>query len=312
MLFTEYYAQYRNPLRVEKIDPIFCSQTKVNILFDLKRIEIDNNMSENTYNGGKKIVNVEYYKMFLDNLGDISKPDYPAVCFDVYNKLYSRKWEMDVRRRQIESDRINPLLCSKFNIPERYQKHTFKKIQPKPDQVQLFNTSKNYVKAKFTESLWLGSQFPGAGKTTNAVCMIMEYYVVNDFKLGKFFKYPYEKFNNSILFIKEYDLIKLIPNKHDFNPVYYRSALLNRLAEIDLLVYDDCLKYGDTEYNKEFLAPLIDSRLDNSSKATIFTSTFNQAQLPKSYPDLYSRLKRGTIFYTNCQTDYRDAKNIIK
>lgn len=308
MLFTEIYAQYRNPLRVEKIEPIFCSQTKVNILFRLKQIEDMNKASEISYNGGHKIVNLEYYKMFLDSLGDVSKPDYPAVCYEVYDKLYSRKWEIDIRRRQIESDKINPALCKKFNIPERYAKHTFKHIQPKSDQVQLFNTSKNYVKAKFHESLWLGSQFPGAGKTTNAVCMVMEYYVVNDFKLGRYFKYPYEKFNNSILFIKEYDLIKLVPNKHDFNPVYYRSALLNRLAEIDLLVYDDALKYADNEYIKEFLMPLVDDRLDNKGKSTIFTSTFKQEQLPKTYPDLYSRLRRGRVYYCDIKTDYREIK----
>ena len=308
MLFSEIYILYRNPLRQEKVEPIICSQTKINILYSLSRMEDENKRSQLTYNNGQKVVNTEYYKMFLDSLGDINKPDYPGVCFEVYDKLYSRKWEIEVRRRQVESDKINPLLCRKFNIPERYYKHTFKRTQPKPDQTQLFNTSKNYVKAKFRESLWLGSDVRGVGKTTNAICIAMEYYVANDFKKISYFKYPYDIINNSILFIKEYDMIKLVPNKHDFSPVYYRSALLNRLAEVDLLIYDDALKYADNEFIKEFLLPLFDDRLENKSKPTIITSTFKERQLPLSYPDLYSRLRRGKVYYCDIKNDYRELK----
>lgn len=310
MLFSEAYREYCNPLRVKPMPPIFCQQTKVNILHELKSIEDDNKRHELTFINGYQPINTKYYKLFLESLGDVEKPDYPGVSYYIYKKLYDSKFSKDTRRKQTNSEKINPILCGWFNIPARYHHHTYTKILPKPDQQQMFATSKNYVKSHFKESLWLGSDVRGVGKTTNAVCMAMEYFVLHDFQKGKYFKYPYEIFNNSILFIKEYDLIKLVPNKHDFNPVYYRSALLNRLAEIDLLIYDDCFKFADGEFIKEFLTPLLDMRLDSNSKSTIITSTFRQSQLPKSYPDIASRLKRGVVYYSNCQTDYRDERNI--
>jgi hypothetical protein len=298
MNFSEAYHLYVQGIDVKPYP--FCSETKADLFFEMFY--------------GEGLPGLEYYKKYLESCGDISAPVRPLICYDVYMKLYAKKFERDLRQSVVNNPKSNRDLCGVFNVPVRYNDVTFDKLPHHPEQekqraaawkwaqgLKGSGQEKDLRGQAYEECLLLGGVVRGIGKTSLLVCTTMQYYVDNDFRdMQPAAPAEIGFLNSSIVFIKERQFMDLM-NRNDV----YKSMVLERLSKVDFLAYDDLLLKADEIFVKKYLLDLIDSRIDCEGKPTALTTAYPRHLFEKNYPDMYSRLSRGKIDYSNQQTDLR-------
>lgn len=272
------------------------------------RIPICNEHKENLYDYLTDLIQMpdidrtrlEYYKLYLESCGEIDKPGKPFICYSVYMNIYAIPFERNLRRNISNRKDLNEIHCRIFNIPGRYCGMTFDKIRDIPEQRQIIRTTKNWIENGWRESLLLGSKTPGVGKTNTMACLGHQRFVEFDFTEIKRFEGNLEFLNSSIVFIKERELISILNS-----PGIYRGMILDRLSNVDFLMYDDMLSMGDKDFAKSVLMDLFDSRIDSEGKPTAITTRYPLENLQRHYADIYSRLSRGRIYYSDSKKDLR-------
>lgn len=246
---------------------------------------------------------LEYYRMYLESCGEIDRPGKPFICFSIYLNIYSVAFPQILRRGLAKRKEWNEKECRIFNIPPRYYGMTFDTIEDYPEQRQMIKAAKNWIKDGWKNSFLLGSKMPGIGKTNTMVCTGLQRFVEVDFTEIKRFQGNLEFMNSSIIFIKERELISILDA-----PGMYRGMILERLCHVDYLMYDDMLAFGNKEFSKTVLMELIDARVDSGGKPTVITTRVGNDILERHYPDIYSRLSRGKIYYSDSKRDLRKEK----
>jgi DNA replication protein DnaC len=289
MVFKEAYNFYKPGVR--DIKSPLCSETKINLFEQMTDLE-------NYAHTG--IPKIEYFKLYLDSCGDITKPRKPFINYEVYINLYSEVFERDLRTGLTRNPKTNYIYCNIFNIPKRYNNMTFDTITDYSEQRQTINTAKKWVREGFRECLVLGSKTRGIGKTNTLVCTAMEYFIEYDYSEIKKFTGALAFLNSSIIFIKERELIKLLEN-----PALYKGVILDRLAQCAFLVYDDMLSVGDASFAKNVLFDILDARIDEQGKPTAISTTVQRHVLERNYPDIASRISRGKVYYSDSTKDIR-------
>lgn len=291
MIFTEAYHAFL--IKAYKGKRPFCSETKEDLFFGLYYLEdLDD-------------PGVTYYKLYLDSCGNIENgnPRKPLISYSVYKTLYQKGFEIDVRDTKMNNVKMNKDLCLKFNIPDRYSYKTFQTIDKIPEQEKQVNSVRKWCNEGFKESLLIGGK-KGIGKTTLAVCSVMEFYKKNDVKTQPYFRET-KLFDSSIIFIKESELFKL--TKLPGAPTY---SMLERLVNADFLCYDDMFTSDDKAYSRQILFDLIDQRVECKGKSTVITTHMPCDKVMRYYSDIYSRLSRGKIDYSNQAKDLRDKNGV--
>jgi DNA replication protein DnaC len=295
MVFSEILKLYvdGHPLtsEIEFLLPLVCAHTGEDVLI-------------NAYNHRRD--KVYYYHLYLDSLGEVTRQT-PLVTFETYNDIYAKAFERKLRQKRVVNPKTNELLCKQFNVPERYYGVSFATLPHIKEQEQLINTAKRWTKS-YKESLLLGSKTTGVGKTTCAVSSLMQYYVDHDSSPIRSFTQRWDVLNSNIIFLKERDLYGTIRRTYANDIPLYEHQITERLANVDFLVYDDMFSINDGDFLKRVLFSILDERIDGQGKPTIITSRYPLAQLQRNFPDIYSRLERGVIYYHSSTKDLRRLK----
>lgn len=298
MKFKEAYELWKQGVKIK--GPV-CNEEKVNLFEGMNELE---QLPDKRYSDDNILSidrqSFEYYNLYLQSCGEIEKPRKPFISYKVYVLLYAKMFEPDLRKSLINRSDTNETYCKWFNIPVRYNGITFDTMKDYPEQLQLKQTTRNWIRDGWKDCLLLGSKYAGIGKTTMLVCSAMERFVQKDYNEIKRFEGPMDFLNSSIIFLKERQLVNLISGAGVF-----RVMILERLASVDYFVYDDLLSMGDKVFSKTVLFDILDSRVEDAGKPTAISTRMSQENLKRYHPDIYSRIARGKIYYSNSKKDIR-------
>lgn len=141
--------------------------------------------------------------------------------------------------------------------------------------------------------LALLSSQKGIGKTRLAVSAMAEYFVDHAginlrMKSGLLAPYITDK---TFLFLKERDLSMCLRSAYDKLVEYNERDILKELYAVDFLVLDDLLSNKKSDFDRQIFLNVLDHRMDEEGKRTIFTSNHTLAEIEQLDDRISSRLR---------------------